>query len=69
MSREETKKQTIMPIVAAADFLADRLPEPPQVIHGVIRSGQVGMMAASSKAGREGRRVLRVRRNILRGIG
>ena len=40
------------PIVPALDFLADRIQEPPQVIHGVIRAGQVGMMAASSKAGK-----------------
>ena len=39
-------------IVAARDFTATPLPEPPQVIHGVIRAGQVGMMAASSKAGK-----------------
>lgn len=39
-------------IVSARDFTATPLPEPPQVIHGVIRVGQVGMMAASSKAGK-----------------
>lgn len=44
--------EKIQPIVSAPDFMADRLPEPPQVIHGVIRAGQVGMMAASSKAGK-----------------
>ena len=46
------QNEKIQPIVSAQDFLADRLPEPPQVIHGVIRAGQVGMMAASSKAGK-----------------
>lgn len=42
----------IAPIVPATDFAAEAIPEPPQVIHDVIRAGQVGMMAASSKAGK-----------------
>ena len=42
----------IVPIVDAREFVKNKLAEPPQVIHGVIRSGQVGMMAASSKAGK-----------------
>lgn len=46
------KNLPMPPIVPALDFLADRIPEPPQVIHGVIRAGQVGMIAASSKAGK-----------------
>lgn len=40
------------PIVAGVDFASIPMPEPPQVIHGIIRAGQVGMMAASSKAGK-----------------
>ena len=39
-------------IVSAKDFCGTPIAEPPQVIHGVIRAGQVGMMAASSKAGK-----------------
>lgn len=39
-------------IVSASEFTATPLHEPPQVIHGVIRAGQVGLMAASSKAGK-----------------
>jgi hypothetical protein len=39
-------------IISARDYAATPLQEPPQVIHGVIRAGQVGLMAASSKAGK-----------------
>lgn len=39
-------------IVDAVSFVREKIAEPPQVIHGVIRAGQVGMMAASSKAGK-----------------
>jgi hypothetical protein len=42
----------IAPIVSGVDFAAIQMVEPPQVIHGIIRAGQVGMMAASSKAGK-----------------
>lgn len=49
---ETSDKRKAGRIVAAADFMANPLPEPPQVIHGVIRAGQVGMMAASSKSGK-----------------
>jgi hypothetical protein len=40
------------PILPAGKFADESLPEPPQVIYGIIRAGQVGMMAASSKAGK-----------------
>ena len=56
MRKQETKdgdeKSKPTGIVAAADFMEKILPEPPQVIHGVIRAGQVGMMAAASKIGK-----------------
>lgn len=39
-------------IVSAVDFLAEPIPEPPQVIHNVLRAEQVGMMSAPSKAGK-----------------
>ena len=42
----------MVPIVPASDFASINMPEPPQIIHGVLRAGQVGMMAASSKAGK-----------------
>ena len=39
-------------IVAAQDFMAEPIPEPSQVIRGVLRAGQVGMIASTSKAGK-----------------
>ena len=39
-------------IVSALDFLAEPIPEPPKVIHNVLRAEQVGMMSASSKVGK-----------------
>ncbi len=39
-------------IVSAADFVAERRTEPPQVIQGVLRAGQIGMMASASKSGK-----------------
>lgn len=39
-------------ILSARDFLAEPIPEPPEVIHGVLRAEQVGMMSAASKAGK-----------------
>ena len=45
-SRPETQ------IVSAADFVAEGRPEPPQVIQGVLRAGQIGMMASASKSGK-----------------
>ena len=39
-------------IVPLRDFMAAQPPTPPEVVHGVIRAGQVAMLAASSKAGK-----------------
>lgn len=39
-------------IVSAADFAAVNRPEPPQVIRGVLRAGQIGFLSAASKAGK-----------------
>lgn len=33
-------------------FMAEHIVEPPQVIHGVLRAGQVGVVASNSKAGK-----------------
>lgn len=49
-SGRDTK--SIPPIVTLRDFLAEPIPEPPQVLHGVLRAGQVAMLAASSKVGK-----------------
>lgn len=38
--------------IPAADFMAVALAEPPQVIHGVLRAEQVGILAAQSKSGK-----------------
>ncbi len=39
-------------IVAAQDFMSERIPEPPQVVKKLFRAGQVGMMASMSKGGK-----------------
>lgn len=39
-------------IVAAQDFMAEPIPEPPQVIRRVLRAGQVGMIASTAKGGK-----------------
>ncbi len=39
-------------IVSAAEFVAVNRPAPPQVIHGVLRAMQTGMLSASSKVGK-----------------
>lgn len=39
-------------IEAAVDFMAEPIPEPPQVIKHVLRAGQVGMIASTSKGGK-----------------
>ena len=39
-------------IVAAQDFMAEPIPEPPQVIQRVLRAGQVGMIASTAKGGK-----------------
>lgn len=39
-------------IVSARDFMAVPIVEPPQVVHGVLRAGQVGLLASTSKAGK-----------------
>ncbi len=39
-------------IVAAQDFMAEPIPEPPQVIRSVFRAGQVGMIASTAKGGK-----------------
>ena len=39
-------------IEAALDFLAEPIPEPPQIVRGVFRVGQVGMIASTAKAGK-----------------
>lgn len=39
-------------IESLREFLAHKVPEPPQVIRGVLRSGQVGVLASGSKAGK-----------------
>lgn len=48
----ETASKMYSRIVSAADFAAVKRPEPPEVIHGVLRAGQIGMIAAASKAGK-----------------
>ena len=47
-----TNRKNPPPIVSLRDFLAGPIPEPPQVLHGVLRAGQVAMLAASSKVGK-----------------
>ena len=39
-------------IVSAADFAAVDRVEPVQIVHGVLRAGQIGILSASSKAGK-----------------
>lgn len=39
-------------IVSAADFLEVKRPEPPQIVQGVLRAGQIAMLSAASKAGK-----------------
>ena len=39
-------------IVSAADFAAVNRVEPVQIVHGVLRAGQIGILSASSKAGK-----------------
>lgn len=39
-------------IVSAADFAAAKRAEPIQIVHGVLRAGQIGILSASSKAGK-----------------
>jgi len=39
-------------IVTARDFMTKPIPEPPQVIRRVLRAGQVGMVASTSKGGK-----------------
>lgn len=39
-------------IVSAADFAAVARPEPIQIVHGALRAGQIGILSASSKAGK-----------------
>jgi len=48
----ETSSRRMAGIMSALDFVAVKRPEPPEVIHGVLRSGQVGMLSAASKAGK-----------------
>lgn len=38
--------------VAAGDFMSEALAEPPQVIQGILRAEQVGILAAQSKSGK-----------------
>ena len=52
MPRDEAEAFTPSGIVSLKDFMADPVPEPPQVIRGVLRSGQVGVLASGSKAGK-----------------
>ena len=39
-------------ILTLREFMAEPVPEPPQVIREVLRAGQVGVVASSSKAGK-----------------
>lgn len=39
-------------IAAARDFMAEPIPEPPEVIKKLLRAGQVGLIASTSKAGK-----------------
>ncbi|MDY0149507.1 MAG: AAA family ATPase [Kiritimatiellia bacterium] len=39
-------------ITSAADFAAVDRAEPVQIVHGVLRAGQIGILSASSKAGK-----------------
>lgn len=39
-------------ILSAREFCGEDIQEPPQIIRGVIRAGQIGIMAASSKVGK-----------------
>lgn len=50
--QKSVRNSLVPPIVPAADYVSAPIDEPPQVINGVIRAGQVGMIAASSKAGK-----------------
>ena len=39
-------------IVSLQEFMARKVPEPPQILFGVLRAGQVGIIASGSKAGK-----------------
>lgn len=52
MSTAKHKTPRLPPIVSAADFVAVQRPEPPQIVRGVLRAGQIAMLSASSKAGK-----------------
>lgn len=39
-------------IVSGTDFVAVQREEPPQIVRGVLRAGQIAMLSASSKAGK-----------------
>lgn len=52
MSTAKHKTASLPPIVSAADFVAVQRPEPPQIVRGVLRAGQIAMLSASSKAGK-----------------
>ena len=52
MTTTQRKTASLPPIVSAADFVAVQRPEPPQIVRGVLRAGQIAMLSASSKAGK-----------------
>ena len=51
-AKSEIDEKESSGIISLREFLAHKEPEPPQIVFGVMRSGQVGIIASGSKAGK-----------------